>query len=88
LPIAVNLDPVMLEIPQAYIQIVSSLIFFATQDNKLNDFPEIPPLLVEFNFTDIGESKHKATFAIRFELSSLVGNSELINAYLEPRKLI
>jgi len=86
LPAAVHHEPVMLKLPHAYTQIVSSLLYFSTRDKDRKSFPEIPPLIAKFEFSDIGEAKHSATFSIQFQISAIAGGGEFIQGYVESRK--
>lgn len=87
LPAVVDHDPSLVTIPHAYIQIVSSLLYFAARQTDLGQFPEIPPLVVRMEYSDIGEAKHHATFSIQFQLSAIGGKGEFINGYLEATKV-
>lgn len=86
LPAAVHTEPVMLRLPHAYIQIVSALIYFAAKDKDKKSFPEIPPLIANIEFYDIGEVKHGAKYAIHFQLEMIGGNGEFIHGHMETRK--
>ncbi|WP_152596976.1 hypothetical protein [Chromobacterium haemolyticum] len=87
LPAVVDHDPLVVTIPHAYIQIVSSLLYFAIRQTDLRQFPEVPPLVARMEYLDIGEAKHYATFSIQFQLSSIVGKGESITGYLEVKKV-
>jgi hypothetical protein len=87
LPAAVDHEPVLLTLPHAYIQIVSSLVHFAAKQNNGIPFPDIPPLMARVEFSDIGESKHSASFNVQFQLSAIGGKGEFISGYLESKKL-
>ena len=87
LPVAVEHDPSLVTIPHAYIQIVSSLLYFSARQTDLGEFPEIPPLVVSMEYFDIGEAKHHATFSIQFLPSCIWEKGELISGYLEARKV-
>lgn len=86
LPAAVHHEPVMLKLPHAYTQIVSSLLYFSIREKDRESFPEIPPLIAKFEFLDIGETKYSATFSIQFQISTISGGGEFINGYVESRK--
>lgn len=87
LPAVVEHDPSLVTIPHAYIQIVSSLLYFSARQTDLGKFPEIPPLVVRMEYSDIGEAKHCATFSIQFQLSTFERGGEFINGYLEATKV-
>lgn len=84
LPAAITHEPVMLNLPHAYIQIVSSLLYFSAKDKK--PFPEIPPLIAKVEFYDIGEAKHSSTFNIQFQVSAIGSAGEFICASIESQK--
>jgi hypothetical protein len=84
LPAAVTHEPVMLKLPHAYIQIVSSLIYFSAKDKQ--PFPEIPPLIAKVEFYDIGEAKDNSTFNIQFQVSAIGGAGEFICGSIESQK--
>lgn len=84
LPAAITHEPVMLNLPHAYIQIVSSLLYFSAKDKK--PFPEIPPLIAKVEFYDIGEAKHSSTFNIQFQVSAIGGAGEFICGSIESQK--
>ncbi len=86
LPAAVHHEPVMLTLPHAYTQIVSSLLYFSARQKDRHSFPEIPPLIAHMEFSDIGGAKHGATFSIQFQLSAIGGAGEFISGYIESRK--
>jgi len=86
LPASVDHDLLPLTIPHAYVQIVSSLLYFAARQTDLGQFPEIPPLLVCMEYSDIGEAKHRATFSIQFQVSAIGDKGEFISGYLEAKK--
>lgn len=90
LPASVAKDPTMLELPHAYIMIVSFFIFFSAKDSSKDKIhfsvPEIPPLMLEVQYSDIGETRHKAPFAIQFQLIVIGSCGEFISGYLEPKK--
>ena len=44
LPAGVQMEPVMLRLPHAYIQLISALLFLGAKGKKLESFPEIPAL--------------------------------------------
>lgn len=87
LPAVVDHDPSFVTLPHAYIQIVSSLLYFSVRQAGLEQFPEIPPLVVRMDYSDIGESKHCATFSIQFQISTIGGKGEFVDGYLEATKV-
>ncbi|MGV3470009.1 hypothetical protein [Limnobacter sp.] len=87
LPASVDNDPVLLTLPHAYVQIVSSLLYFSARQTDRGPFPEIPPLSARMEYSDISESKHKATYSIQFYLSAIGGKGEFISGYLEAKKV-
>jgi hypothetical protein len=86
LPAAVQSEGVMLELPHAYIQIVSAIFHFAAKDEDKQKFPEIPALRADFEFFDISEKKHSACFDIFFHMAMIGGRGEIIHGSLETKK--
>lgn len=86
LPATVDHGLLALTLPHAYVQIVSSLLYFAARQTDSGQFPEIPPLLVRMEYSDIGEAKHSVTFCIQFQVSAIGGKGEFIAGYVEARK--
>ena len=86
LPVSVQNQAVMLELPHAYIQIVSALLHLAAKDKDVESFPEIPALRADFEFLDIGEKKRTSSFEIIFRASIIHGNGEEFHGYLESKK--
>lgn len=84
LPAATTHEPVMLNLPHAYIQVVSSLLYFSAKDKKFS--PEIPPLIAKVEFYDIGEAKHTSTFNIQFQVSAIGNTGEFICGSIESQK--
>lgn len=85
LPAAMDSSPVELELPHAYIQIVSALIHFSAKAENLESFLEIPPLDVDIEFSDIGGGQHKSKFSISTELISVSGKGETFHGYVESQ---
>ncbi|MBO2701056.1 hypothetical protein [Shewanella algae] len=85
LPSPMDNAPVELALPHAYIQIVSALIHFSAKAEDFKSFPDIPPLDVDIEFSDIGGSQHKAKFSISTELISVSGKGEAFHGYVESQ---
>lgn len=85
LPAAVHHELVMLMLPDAYITIVSSLIYFGFKyEDEKSHSPEIPPLIANVEFSDIGDGRHSTKFSIQFNV--VATNGEFISGYLDSRK--
>lgn len=86
MPASAQHEAVKLKLPHAYILITSASIYFAAKDKDRKSFPEVPKLKADFEFLDIGERKHRASFEISFQMVMLGGGGEFIHGYLESKK--
>ncbi len=87
LPAQIDSSPVELELPHAYIKIVSALVYFSAKSENFRSFPEIPRLNISMEFSDIGGSKHSAQFSIVTHLVSLTNKGETFAGYVESERL-
>jgi hypothetical protein len=83
LPAQIDNSPVELQLPHAYIQIVSALVYFSVKSESIKSFPEIPALNVGIEFNDIGGSKHSAQFSISTHISFVTGEGKAFGGYVD-----
>jgi len=88
LPAAVQTDPVNLALPDAYVLLCSALLFFWAKEKDAKSLPELPMLRATFQYRDIGEQEHQATFDIGFHIIALGSEGQLIHGWLESRKSV
>jgi hypothetical protein len=86
LPAAVQREPVMLQLPDAYILATSALLFLGFIDDRRESFPVVPPLQVTFAYLDIAGEKRQACFDIQLHVVAGGQNGSFIHCYLEPNK--
>lgn len=84
---AVDNKPGRLVLPHAYIQLVSALVFFTATEKNHGTFPEIPRLTLQLDYRDIGDQKHRATFAVQCELEAVSSNGQIIRGVVEFTKI-
>lgn len=83
LPASVNKLPTDLIIPPAFIMIVSALVHFYSKADDFQSFEEIPNLIVEIDYLDIGGKKYKTKISITTQITSIIGKGESFTGYLE-----
>jgi len=67
LPAGVQPKPVMLELPHVF-KLVTAALFYLHGQKEFQEFPNAPPLRVTFDYLDIADEKHLATFEIQFHI--------------------
>lgn len=85
LPAPVDKTPVELQIPSAYVHIVSALVFFAFNVEDFGSFPEVPPLTANLRYFDIGGRALKSSFTIDTNIVAVVNKGETFSGYVECR---
>jgi hypothetical protein len=84
LPSATQADAEPLPIPTGYIEAISALIVVSREAKQ--GFPQIPPLTLAIEYTDIADVRHKEQFDINLNLSMIVGNGEMFDATLTAKR--
>ncbi len=84
LPASMDFDPQKLIVPLAYIQLASALVTYSNSSGETK-IPELPKLVVSFEFYDIGGKKYKSKFELVLKLVAIVGKGERFTAYLEAK---
>jgi hypothetical protein len=79
-------EAVNLTLPDAYVLLCSALLFFGAKDKNAKSFPEFPLLRARFEYRDIGEQEHQASFDIALHLIAFGGEGQFIHGYLESHK--
>lgn len=85
LPASADQEGVQVQVPPAYMELVSALIFFSSKE-KGTTFPEMPALKLELEFFDIGGGKHSSSFSIELNLVAIHGGGEGFHGYLQSKK--
>jgi hypothetical protein len=85
LPAAYQEVPITLELPIAYVQLVSAWVLLGKREKGRADFQKIPTMNLSFDFLDIGEGKHVARFLVHCEVDMIQG--ELYEAWLKFKKI-
>lgn len=88
LPAPIDLVPVELILPHAYIQLISALIHFAAKSNDFNFLEEIPKLTIELNYLDIGGKKHNSKFFIKINISMIANKGDSFSGYIESSNYV
>jgi hypothetical protein len=85
LPASAQREPTALVLPDAYIKLTSAIMqLSAMNKDPTKSLPGLPALKVDFEYWDIADGKHKASFDVEMEVSRFgVG---FIGAYLKAKK--
>jgi hypothetical protein len=86
LPAATDLEGVRVNVPHAYMELVSALIYFSSKEED-RSFPDVPVLEVQLEYYDIGGVKHSASFGIELYLIAIYGDGEGFHGYLQSKKI-
>jgi len=87
LPVAIQTEPYKLNIPTAYLAIISACIYFEFVKNRPL-LEAIPPIGVEIKYCDIGDRMHKSSFGIMMHVmvAQVQAQAVSIEGYLEPKQ--
>lgn len=86
LPSATRADSEPLPLPKGYIEAISALIVVSGGAKPVQGFPQIPPLTLAIDYTDIADVLHKERFDIKLDFSMIVGNGEMFDATLTAKR--
>jgi hypothetical protein len=86
LPASTDLEGVRVNVPHAYMELVSALIYFSTKEEG-RSFSDMPVLEAQLDFYDIGGVKHTASFSIELILIAIHGDGEGFHGYLQSKKI-
>jgi hypothetical protein len=88
LPAAVQPEPYMLTVPDAYQLLVAGRLFVWAQFPEHREAElEIPVLHLLIEYLDIGNAKHSAQFDIRCDLLMIRGPGEAFEGYLASKRI-
>ncbi len=85
LPAAAQPEPAMIPLPHAYITAITALVFLAAKAEKL--FPDLPPLRVTFEYSDIADRTQMATFDIHVDLEAFTKDATFMRGLLRPKRI-
>ena len=87
LPAAIQKEPTPVELPDAFILLVSAWLFLSVKNKDPNSTLEIPKITVHLEYRDIGDKRHTAVFEFKIgEAMQLDVDTTLMHGYLEPKK--
>ncbi len=84
-----SFDPagVRVQVPHAYMQLISALIYFSSKGHDPEPFPGVPELGLELDYHDIGGGRHRASFVIELHLVMMHGDGEGFRGWFQSRKV-
>jgi hypothetical protein len=82
LPAPIDQLPTKLEIPPAFCQLTSALIYFSTQNESIKNFPDMPSLYAEMSYFDIGGTKHTSNFILQVNISMIMKKGKEFQGYV------
>ncbi|PWE14916.1 hypothetical protein [Alcaligenes faecalis] len=88
LPASIDKEPVLVRLPDAYVQLAAALIYLRSRDKGREHSFELPSLNAAFKFSDIGGIKHEAVFDVKVHLLALAGSGEGMTGYVECSKRV
>ncbi|MCY4185769.1 MAG: hypothetical protein OXD45_10710 [Rhodobacteraceae bacterium] len=68
LQVTIEKEPLIVQLPDSYIKIVSALVYFYQKLDRLDDLDSVPALIGTLSFRDIGEKSHKWKLEVSFDL--------------------
>ena len=84
LPVSIDQTATELIIPQLYIELVSSLAYFAVKVKKVDQhISKIPPLECLLDYNDIGGAKHSVKFALNVNWFLIKDNGAYFEGFLD-----
>jgi hypothetical protein len=86
LPASVEIEPVTISLPHAYILLSSAMLFFGIKDEKSKDPLIVPPLRANMEYLDIGNRKHKSSFEIDLQVSVISMGGSSFEGLLDCKK--
>ena len=87
LPAAVDDTPILLDVPHAYLQLASALVFFGARTPD-KDARDIPTLNLRLDYLDIGGRTHRASFEIDLTLEATTGDGKILVGSFEMKKAV
>lgn len=87
LPASVPQEALVIRLPNAYIQLCSSLAYFATRIEKRSTFPSFPLLTAQLEYQDIGGSRHEASFEFTVEIEAIIGKAKEMHGVIVCKKI-
>ncbi|NNN82395.1 hypothetical protein [Vibrio sp. 11-4(1)] len=85
LPSSVESNSSELFLPPAYIQLVSAVIYFYFQNDRKEQFPDLPNIQAKVSYFDIGGKKHTCKFELSTEIAMITGNGSEFQGYIESK---
>lgn len=87
LPASTDQEGVKIQVPHAYIELISALIYFSSKEKGSSLFHDMPALKLELEYFDIGGNKHNSSFSIDLNLVAIHGDGEGFHGYLQSKKI-
>ncbi|MGD0961174.1 MAG: hypothetical protein ABSB19_15315 [Methylomonas sp.] len=87
LPASTDQGGVNIHVPNAYMELVSALIYFSTKEEDRYSFPDMPVLKLDLEYFDIGGDKHKSSFKVELNLIAIHGYGEGFHGYMQSKKI-
>ena len=94
LPVSVKREPIMLQLPSAYVAAISLLIFLdyaSPHPSTVMESCEVPALRADIEYFDIGDLRHRTSFDIKLSVNAafMTNDHQLssFNGVLEFEKL-
>jgi hypothetical protein len=88
LPASVQKEPMPIQLPNAYIQLCSALLFLAPKDKGLDNSFEVPPLTAKIEYIDIGNRMHQSSFNFELNIISIAGDGGSFSGYIDCTKCV
>lgn len=86
LPASSDAEGVRVNVPHAYIELVSALIYFSAKEKDYEAFPDMPKLKLDLEYFDIGGAKNNTSFEIELNIMMIYGDGEGFRAYMQSKK--